>query len=99
VSEPTIYTIDQPPPDWVYEPSDTSVGIFSEGWYHALEDCADEALNPEEHVVSERFEGDGANRKLISVLGYRCPCGAAMTIAETTYDPDMPEDFDDAWGL
>ena len=93
MSEP-IYTIGEPPPDWVYESADGAVGIFFEGWYHALEDCVGEALDPEKTVLESVSEGEGANRLLRESYRYRCPCGAVMTVQETIYDPDIPED---AW--
>ena len=97
MSEPTVYSIGNPPPDWVYEPADGAVGIFFEGWYHALEDCADEALDPEKTVLTSEFQGDGANRRLRETYHYRCPCGAEMTVEETIYDPDIPGDIPNAW--
>lgn len=95
MSEP--YTIDNPPPDWVYESDDRSVGIFAEGWYHALEDCAGEAFDPEETLLQSVYHDDGANRRLVQTVRYRCPCGAEMTVLDTIYDPDIPEDLPDAW--
>lgn len=97
MSEPTtVYTIGNPPPDWVYEPADASVGLFFEGWYHALEDCADVGLDPEKTVLESTVEGEGANRGIRETIRYRCPCGAQMTVEETIYDPDLPEDRWDA---
>ena len=98
MSEP-IYSVGNPPPDWVYESDDPAVGIFFEGWYHALEDCAGEALDPEETELSSAFEGEGANRRLRRIVRYRCPCGAVMTVEDLIYDPDLPEDIPNAWSV
>jgi hypothetical protein len=88
-------TIDRPPKDWAYADSDASVGIFGEGWFHDVPDCADAMLDPEETVLSRGFEGEGHNRRRHDVVEYRCPCGESMTVLDTTWDPDVPDDCDE----
>lgn len=90
---PELATIDRPPEGWVYLTEDTGVGIFGEGWVHDDPECGD--VEPEETVLSRGFTGEGHNRRCADVVKYRCPCGETMTVLDTTWDPDVPDDCDE----
>lgn len=81
------------PEGWSYDPSDSSVGIFGDGWIH--EDCP--LPDIEEYaeawgVGPAVFVGTGVSRLVRYQDRLVCPCGAETTVTHVEWDPDYDEE-------
>lgn len=82
------------PEGWSYEGPDPSVGIFGHSWFH---DCEDHEQVVLERLVESHNEGEAMARMMVTTWELSCPCGATVTVTDSDWDPDCPEDIPDAW--